>query len=233
MCQHPAPNHINTGVIEMATKQFMKLSKRTKDLTGLKFGRLKIIGPVRGEHGTIVWLCRCSCGAEKEIFGTNLKQGNVESCGCLAKELKTKHGLYKIPEYQVWKSMKSRCSNPNNIGYHRYGGRGIYICKRWWDDFGNFISDMGRRPNPTDTLERIDNNMGYLGANCCWASRKVQNNNTRSNHYITHKGETHTMSEWATITGIHYSTLRIRLQRGWSEHDALTRPVDKRFSVSI
>ena len=208
----------------MSTNDFMPISCRVKDLTGKTFGRLNVLGPVRSEHGTIVWLCRCSCGTEKEFYGSNLKTGNVESCGCLALELKTKHGLHGTPEYNVWKGMTKRCTNPNEKNYVNYGGRGITVCTRW-KDFSNFISDMGDRPYPKATIERIDNEKGYSPDNCCWTTYKVQNNNSRHNHLITFRGETHTMSEWADITGIPYYALRGRRSRGWCAERALTQPL--------
>jgi hypothetical protein len=84
------------------------------------------------------------------------------------------------PTYNSWRSMKNRCLVPNNIAYHRYGGRGITIDPRWLGRTGfvNFLSDMGPRPEGK-TLDRIDNDKGYRPDNCKWSTWKEQCNNRR------------------------------------------------------
>ena len=83
----------------------------------------------------------------------------------------------QIPEYNVWRTMKARCNNPNNRKYHRYGGRGIKVCSRWEESFENFISDMGERPSPKHSIDRKDNDKGYNPENCEWAVNKIQARN--------------------------------------------------------
>jgi hypothetical protein len=80
------------------------------------------------------------------------------------------------PEYRSWQMMKNRCLNPNADDYTYYGGRGITIDPRW-HTFDNFLFDMGRRPTPAHTLERIHNNGAYTKANCKWATRLTQARN--------------------------------------------------------
>ena len=91
--------------------------------------------------------------------------------------------LSDLPEYHVWRDMRQRCYNPNHKNYHHYGGRGIKVCARWMDSFWAFIQNMGRRPHPKLTIERINNNGDYEVGNCRWDTRSAQNRNKR--HRIT------------------------------------------------
>lgn len=89
----------------------------------------------------------------------------------------------KTPEYYTWVSMRQRCNNPRVVGYKNYGGRGIKVCEAW-KDFLNFFADMGPRPEGL-TLDRKDNNGNYEPGNCCWATRKEQNNNKRVSFFTS------------------------------------------------
>lgn len=119
--------------------------------------------------------------------------------------------------YWVYYAMLQRCYHKSCSHYFRYGGRGIAVCDEWRNDntaFYRWALNNGYKEGLT--LDRIDNNGDYTPDNCRWVSVKTQNNNTSKCVYITYKGETHTMQEWADITGINYSCLRNRHQRGES-----------------
>jgi hypothetical protein len=155
------------------------------DLTGRKFGRLSVIAIAqdKSRHGQMQWACSCSCGAQKVVSGDRLRQGVTRSCGCLLRQIRTKHGHSRCDAgnqsatYRSWASMKTRCLNPNNRGFKYYGGRGITICERWML-FVNFLADMGERP-PGKTLDRIDVDGNYEPGNCRWATPLEQIRNRR------------------------------------------------------
>ena len=64
------------------------MNKRIKDLTGQTFGRLTALEYIGSTTLTksAIWRCLCSCGNEKEVVGTYLKNGHTQSCGCLHRE---------------------------------------------------------------------------------------------------------------------------------------------------
>lgn len=199
------------------------------DLTGQQFGRLTVIKYVEKHR----YLCRCDCGNEKTIYEYSLKNGDTKSCGCLRTEMtkcrSTLHGYsikdkisYKI--YRVWESMNQRCTNPSQISYPNYGGRGIGVCERWKNSFTNFLKDMGE-PLEGLQIDRVDNDDDYCKENCRWVTRTEQCRNRRSNHMVTLNGETKCIAEWSETTGIKPCTIAMRLRRGWSSSKTLTTPV--------
>jgi hypothetical protein len=128
-------------------------------------------------------------------------------------------------EYSIWQAMVQRCTNPNNKGYLKYGGRGIGVCDRW-REYENFLADMGRRPSDSHSLDRINNDKGYEPSNCRWATLIEQANNTRTNKHLTFRGRTQTVADWAREIGIKQNTLVGRIRKGWSVEKALTAPID-------
>lgn len=130
-------------------------------------------------------------------------------------------------EYSIWMNLRARCNNPNTTHYDRYGGRGIRVCQRWTDDFMNFLSDMGRRPSRSHSIDRIDNDGDYEPSNCRWATRSEQSRNRRSSRFIEFGGKTQTLADWADEKGMHQKTLHNRLRKGWTIERALTQPLRK------
>lgn len=128
------------------------------------------------------YLCKCECGVEKEITMGNLKSGKSKACPECKVYTEYKPGTIKIsklPLYKLYQGMLQRCYNKNLSEYQYYGGRGINVCARWLGKSGliNFTSDMGERPSPGYSLDRIDVNGNYEPANCRWADILTQANN--------------------------------------------------------
>lgn len=194
---------------------------------GQRFGRLVCLEP-RGQdsRGCFLWAFKCDCGTIKVIRGNHVYHGKIVSCSCEAaarcsKNFKS-HGLTETVEYHSWRSLKSRCYNPSNKKYPSYGGRGITVCHRWMDSFENFIADMGNKPTPRHTIDRINNDLGYSPENCRWATPKEQSLNTRRNVFFEFNGKRLTVSEWSEETGISRSCINHRLERGWGIERTLT-----------
>jgi hypothetical protein len=129
------------------------------------------------------------------------------------------------PEYHAWAQMIQRCHNRRHAAYSKYGGRKILVCKQWKNSFVAFLKEMGRRPSPKHSLDRIDNSTGYSPENCRWATKKEQSRNTKINRILTLRGKSMTKAEWSELTGIPASTIYTRLERGWSLASALNMPV--------
>lgn len=126
--------------------------------------------------------------------------------------------------YRTWLSLRARCNSPSSSAYVRYGAKGIKVCERW-NSFEKFINDMGDPPTSMHSIERKNNGRGYEPGNCIWLPVSQQARNKGDNRRLSANGETKLMQDWARITGINKTTIFMRLARGWSEQDAITRPV--------
>jgi len=192
----------------------------------MKFGRLTVVEQCgRTADHRIVWYCRCTCGRQVKVSSKLLTNGATKSCGCLRRQLATKHGYSKTTTYRVWQQMIQRCHNPRNDAYADYGGRGVTVSPEW-KLFENFLKDMGEAPED-QTLDRIDNQKGYCKSNCRWASKQQQAQNRRDNLRVTYNGKTRCLSDWAHETGIKRATIKSRLDSGWPVDKSLTKPARK------
>lgn len=177
---------------------------RTKDLSKIKFDRLKVISFAgRDKSGRALWNCECKCGNTKVALAKLLMNGECGSCGCLREEQKKKfvedstlHGDRKLSNnsnsslfYKIWNSMKQRCDNVKDKRYDDYGRRGITYDSSW-SDYLRFKEDMyssycgavkifGVKSHVS--IERLNVNKGYSSDNCTWIPRNRQVRNKRDN----------------------------------------------------
>ncbi len=186
---------------------------------GERYGRLTVIAQAeRSADNRVRFLCRCDCGNERVVIAKHLKSGNTKSCGCYKHDqgvmANTTHNMRKTRLYRIWAAVKYRCTNPNSHGWYKYGARGITICDEWlkFEPFRDWALANGYRDDLT--IDRIDVNGNYEPSNCRWATNYTQSNNRRNNVYITHEGVTHTLKEWADITGVNYYTMHNRYKAG-------------------
>lgn len=214
------------------------MAQKAAELVGCKFGKLEVLEAVRVQISVLRWLCSCSCGKTTIQTTEVLTKGRVRSCGCGNRETQrarlsanAQHGEARRgklgSEYRSWLAMKARCSNPANTEYRFYGGRGIKVCALWQNNFEAFLADVGRKPTPKHSIERIENHLGYEPGNCRWATMAEQCRNRRSTRLIQFNGETLCITDWAARLGIPYKTLHRRLSRGWSVQEAFTAQVLK------
>ena len=188
---------------------------------GQKYGRLTIrefsrFKPSGAKFKHHMYLCDCECGAEVEASIYNLRSGNTESCGCLRRELMTKHGMHGSTEYQIWEGVVRRGSGKEHRSH--YLDRGITVCDEWTGEggFQAFFDHIGPRPSSKHSVDRIDNDRGYEPGNVRWATNKEQSRNTSRNRIVTVNGQSMCLAEACERFGIEYGTAFYRLKRGWS-----------------
>ena len=203
----------------------------TRDLITISigdvFGRLTVVAEAPRKLSWRYWLCQCSCGSPPKEVKQHEIGKKVKSCGCLrgegGKNKWQTHGKTGTAEHRIWKAMLSRCCNPNNIGYEDYRHRAP---PEVWHDFEVFLADMGPRPSPKHSIERLDNSKPYGPDNCLWATSKEQARNSSHNINIEYRGRSQCIAAWAEEYGMKYSTLYCRLAtRKWPIEKALNTKV--------
>lgn len=199
---------------------------KAEDITGKRFGRLTVLGRVPNTYGkngkaTVYWFCKCDCGKEFSVYGSDLRSGKTKSCGCQRisnnKSRATIHYEENKKLYYVYHSMKDRCNKPQNKSYRFYGGRGITVCDEWNEKYG-FTAFMKWAYNNGYKegleLDRIDNNGNYEPSNCRWVTHREQAHNTRQNVYAEYNGEKRILSDWAREFGINIRTFCYHYNQG-------------------
>ena len=161
------------------------------------------------------------------MYSKTLLNGATKSCGCLHKQINSNihktHGKSNSRIYRIWSGMLKRCNNKNDKRYINYGGRGIKVEFKSFEEFYDWSINNGYKDNLT--IDRIDNNGNYSKSNCRWTDNKTQTNNKRNNHYITLNNETKTLMQWCEFYKMDYYLVKNRINNlYWEPLKALTTP---------
>lgn len=204
-------------------------------MLGKKYGRLTCVSLVGREYKDetsnyfrYIWRYQCDCGRFVDMPAKNVRRAQLPSCGCAVRERAAakflKHGKHKSTEYTVWQAIKNRTLRITAKDFAKYGAVGIGICDEWLS-FENFLRDMGPRPSPKHSIDRIDNAKGYSKENCRWADATTQCRNKTNNAKLTAFGQTKLLVEWAEQLGVSTAVIRQRLKKyGWAPEKAVSTP---------
>lgn len=223
-------NDVNVETPHSAAPNSYGGGRKVKDITGQTFSRWTVIRrDGRNSVNQATWLCVCSCADKtvKTVAGVALRNGKSKSCGCYQRETASRttriHGYCGTPLYKTYVSMMYRCYCPSGGEYIHYGGRGIRVCERWMD-IHKFMEDMMPTWHEGMSLDRIDVNGNYEPSNCRWADDNTQQRNRRNNRLLTALGKTQTIAAWTEETGISWTGIDARLERGWAPDEAVSIP---------
>jgi hypothetical protein len=157
---------------------------RKLELAGRKFGRLtllEVVGANRSRQR--IWKCLCDCGREHRASQAHITKGKTTSCGCFRRERATRHNQCRTPEWFAYQHAKARCK-PTASKHEHYFDRGILFN---FNSFEEFFIEIGLRPSPKHSLDRVDNDRGYEPGNVRWATKTQQERNRRCDNCIALK----------------------------------------------
>lgn len=205
----------------------MRNTSKIKDLTGMKYNMLTVVGIA--SRNPLYWECKCDCGNTTKVRTANLKRGMVKSCGCLQHRGNPTHNLCHTRIYRIYKKIIRRCYVQNCPAYPDYGGRGITMCDEWKESVEAFYKWSIENGYDDDlSIDRIDNDGNYCPENCRWATMVTQCNNRRSNINITIDGKTKTLQEWCNEYNLPYRRINMRIRNGWDPVEAVMFNKDAR-----
>lgn len=191
------------------------------DISGQKFGRLKVLEFAGAINGRRAYRCLCECGNETIVRTESLRAGITQSCGCIRNErigdLRKTHALSKTPEYKAWCKIKSRIFNKNDPKYPQYGGRGLEMHQPWVDSFEQFLADMGKRPASKTSIGRIDVERGYFPDNCRWEDVYEQARARTDNVFVELNGVKMVLKDACKKLGLNYKSVHAKIKyKGFS-----------------
>ncbi len=192
---------------------------------GKRFGFIKVMKYLRGRHHDKnyrnAYECLCDCGKTRIFTYSEIVSGHNYSCGCRAGLGNLKTGISTSTFYRKWDSMRSRCYRKNSTHYASYGGRGIKIDWKIFEDFKkdmykSYLRHRKEHGDEETTIDRIDVNGDYSKSNCRWATNKQQGRNRRNNVFVEYKGNKIVASAFCELTGLNKTTVCRKIKLGWS-----------------
>jgi hypothetical protein len=208
-----------------------------KNIAGMRFGRWLVSKYIGSRKGRALWKCICDCGLSGIVSGGHLMRGESKSCGCLRRDMgkikNLQHGMAKSNAWNSWAQMIRRCTDKKSVNYHRYGGRGIFVCKDWLNSFESFLNYIGHQPDDglKYSVDRINGLGNYEPGNVRWATNSAQQRNKKNNRIVFYNGMAMTLVDLAEKTNTPYKLLHSRIVYGCrSVEDAISKQKYRRFS---
>lgn len=227
----------NAKTYQKCHKHFVQPIKYDESYIGKKKNFLTVKAITRLPNKHRAFLCECDCGNTTIIEPTFWEQGIIKSCGCYSDSLKIEHTEELDRLRRIYSGMIQRCYNPNSVGYHNYGGRGILICEEWLNNRDKFIDWALQNGYSNDlTIDRIDVNGNYEPSNCRWVDWETQNRNKRPKSEWkkpkprklktwTIAGETKSINEWCEQYNTSTVAISYRMKKmGMALEQALKTP---------